>query len=65
MTKKKEKEYVYIFNQYHCNDGKRSWCEHDPVRVIEKEEWEKAQKRHAEYIEKNFTRDKGGWYVGK
>jgi len=62
---KKEKEYVYIFNQYHCNDGKRSWDEYDPIRMIEKEVWKKATKRMDEYFEKNYKKTEGGWYVQK
>jgi hypothetical protein len=62
---KKEKEYVYILSQYHCNDGKRSWDEYDPVRMIEKEVFEKAKKKWKEDYEKNFKKIEGGWYVQK
>ena len=63
MTKKKE--YVYIFSQYHCNDGKHSWDEYDPIRMIDKEVWEKVKKNMAENIEKNYKKTEGGWYVHK
>jgi len=61
----KKKEYVYIFSQYHCNDGKRSWDEYDPIRMIDKEVYEKTMKKYNEYFEKNYKKTKGGWYVKK
>jgi len=63
MTKKKE--YVYIFNQYHCNDRKHSWCEHEPIRMVEKEVFDKTMKKYNEHIEKNYKTTDGVWYVKK
>ena len=62
---KKEKEYVYVGSQVHCNDGKRSWDEYEPIRMIEKGVWEKAKKRMDELFEKNYKKTEGGWYVKK
>jgi hypothetical protein len=47
LKKEKEgkKEYVYIFTQYYCNDGKRGWDEYDPVRKVEKKHFDELKKR--------------------
>ena len=44
QAKKEKGETIYIMSQYHCNDGKRSWCEYDPVKVINKDVYEKFKK---------------------
>jgi len=62
---KKEKEYVYVSSQVHCNDGKRSWDEYEPIRMIDKEVWEKTMKRMDEEREKNYKTTDGVWYVHK
>jgi len=62
MTKE---ETVYIISQYHCNDGKRSWDEYDPVRSVKKVDFDKVMKKFNEQFEKDYKKTKGGWYVKK
>ena len=65
QLKKEKGETIYVISQYHCNDGKRSWDEYDPVRSVKKVDFDKVMKRIDEDLEKNYIRDKGGWYVHK
>ncbi len=58
MTKK---EQIFLVSDTHCTDGK---CI-SSSKWIDKEVWEKIKKNMAEDLEKNYTRDKGGWYVHK
>ena len=60
MTKKKET--IFVFSQHHYTDGH---CETEPVRMVNKEVFEKAMKKMDEDLEKNYTKDKGGGYVHK
>ncbi len=59
MTKK---EYVYVGSCMHFTDGH---CETEPIKMVDKEVFDKAMKKHNEYIEKNYKKTEGGWYVKK
>lgn len=62
---KKEKEYVYVGSQIHCNDGKRSWDEYEPIRMVEKVDFDRVMKKFNENFEKEYKKTEGGWYVKK